>query len=339
MIVGAGSGVLQDLCKYVAFQAGLPYTIAATAPSMDGYASSGAAMILGGMKVTVSAAPPKYILADTRVLRDSPMDMIRAGAGDILGKISCLNDWRLGAIINDEYICEEIVEMTREEIRSVQADLALYEKRDPESIGRLMRSLVAVGAAMSYAGNSRPASGSEHHLSHFFEITGVLRNEPYLAHGIDVGYGTQITCFLRRYLAARDPSSFMPGPSIAERKADLERVYGKLVDEVISLQEKQDSLRLKRFETIKERWDAIRTELLSVPSDKEYAAMIRKIGFDMAAFRKFYGDERIREAVIYAKELKDRYSVLNLLADVGLLEDAADRFSREIKSRFPFIPE
>ena len=52
LILGIGSGVIQDLCKYVSFEAGLPYQIIATAPSMDGYASKGAAMIIGNMKVT-----------------------------------------------------------------------------------------------------------------------------------------------------------------------------------------------------------------------------------------------------------------------------------------------
>lgn len=38
LILGVGSGVIQDLCKYVSFSRNLPYYIAATAPSMDGYA-------------------------------------------------------------------------------------------------------------------------------------------------------------------------------------------------------------------------------------------------------------------------------------------------------------
>ena len=93
LIVGVGSGVINDLCKQISFAAGLPYYIVATAPSMDGYASVGSALILKGMKVTLNARPPKAILADTKVLKDAPMDMLQAGFGDIVGKYSCLNDW------------------------------------------------------------------------------------------------------------------------------------------------------------------------------------------------------------------------------------------------------
>ena len=79
---------------------------------MDGYASTGAAMILDGMKVTVSAGVPTAILADTEVLKDAPMDMIQAGYGDIVGKYSALNDWRLSQIVNGEYFCQEIYDLT-----------------------------------------------------------------------------------------------------------------------------------------------------------------------------------------------------------------------------------
>ena len=88
LIIGIGSGVIQDLCKCVSFLTKIPYMVVATAPSMDGYASDGAAMILGGMKETVKAGLPKAIIADTNVLKNAPMDMIRAGYGDIIGKYS-----------------------------------------------------------------------------------------------------------------------------------------------------------------------------------------------------------------------------------------------------------
>ena len=170
LIVGVGSGVIQDLCKYVSHFNKLPYCIVATAPSMDGYASTGAAMILGGMKVTVAAGVPLAIIADTDVLKNAPMEMIQAGYGDIVGKYSALNDWKLSRIVNDEYFCQEIYDLT---VDMVQQTLKLAEgllKREEESVRVLMEALVIVGVAMSFAGSSRPASGSEHHLSHFLKL-------------------------------------------------------------------------------------------------------------------------------------------------------------------------
>lgn len=100
VIIGIGSGVIQDLCKYVSFFNNIPYMVVATAPSMDGYASDGAAMITGGMKVTYKAGLPRAIIADTEVLCNAPIDMIKAGYGDIIGKFSALNDWKLSECVN-----------------------------------------------------------------------------------------------------------------------------------------------------------------------------------------------------------------------------------------------
>ena len=203
LIVGVGSGVINDLCKYVSFERGLPYYIVATAPSMDGYASSGAAMLFDGMKITTSAAVPKAIIADTSVIKNAPLEMLKAGYGDIIGKLSCLNDWRLGRAIFNEPFCDYIYKLTHETTSSVASLGEKIVSRDERSVAALMRALVIVGIAMAYMGNSRPASGSEHHLSHFFEVVGLLRGEPYLCHGIDVAYSTYATARLREEILTR----------------------------------------------------------------------------------------------------------------------------------------
>ena len=169
LIVGIGSGVIQDLCKYVSHRKGVDYIIVATAPSMDGYASSGAAMILNGMKETVPAGVPKAIVADTEVLKDAPMDMICAGYGDIVGKFSALNDWRLSHAVNGEYFCDYIYSLTHGITVKTLSLADGIKNRDEQSVGVLMEALVTVGILMSFAGSSRPASGSEHHLSHFLK--------------------------------------------------------------------------------------------------------------------------------------------------------------------------
>ena len=197
LIIGVGSGVINDLCKYVSFKNNLEYYIIATAPSMDGYASSGAALILKGMKITISARPPKAIIGDTDILKNAPLEMLKAGYGDIIGKYSCLNDWKLSALINNEYFCEEIYNLTLSQTNTVKQYAKELLIREDSAVEALMEALVTVGIAMSYSGNSRPASGSEHHLSHFFEITGILEKKDYYPHGIDVMYSAAITSGIR----------------------------------------------------------------------------------------------------------------------------------------------
>ena len=308
LIVGVGSGVINDLCKHVSFVHDLPYYIVATAPSMDGYASVGAALILKGMKATLNARPPKVILADSKVLKDAPMDMLQAGYGDIVGKYSCLNDWKLSALINGEYICQQVYDLTYETAQRVEQLAEGVANREEEAVSALMEALVAVGIAMSYVGNSRPASGSEHHLSHFFEITGILDNKPYFSHGIDVVYSAVVTAGIRERILKQNPHPFCHDPKQWEQ--EIKRIYSTSAEEVMKLQKKLNWYNQADFENVAGKWEQIKAVLAEAPTQEQMLAMVRRVGLDYAEFEKLYGSEKIADAVLYAKDLKDRYSVL-----------------------------
>lgn len=310
LIIGIGSGVIQDLCKYVSHTSGIPYYIIATAPSMDGYASTGAAMILDGMKVTVSAGVPTAILADTEVLKDAPMDMIQAGYGDIVGKYSALNDWRLSQIVNGEYFCQEIYDLT---FQMVHKTLKLADglvKREEESVKVLMEALVIVGIAMSFAGSSRPASGSEHHLSHYFEITGIVNGEDYFPHGIDVAYSTVITAQLREKLLAQPWPDTQYRPDRQTYVEEVTRIYGPVAEGCIALQDRVGLYEKDMLSIYKAKEEAIREVLAEMPKASEILGMLEAVGMDMAEFYELYSAKKIEDAIAYAKELKDRYTVL-----------------------------
>lgn len=315
LIIGIGSGVIQDLCKYVSFYNKVPYIIVATAPSMDGYASNGAAMIAGGMKVTYSAGLPLAIIADTLVLKEAPMDMLKSGYGDIIGKFSALNDWKLSKCINNEYFCDYIYNLTDEQIENTLKLADGISQRDEESIKALMEALVIIGILMSFAGSSRPASGSEHHLSHFFEITGIIDNTEYFSHGIDVGYATIITAKLReKILADKFPSKIF-----RESKEDYEKniksVYKQVAGGCIKLQDEVGNYANNRINVCLEKESQIRKILEEMPSSEDITDMLSLLDFDIEEFYNLYGKEKIENAIFYAKDLKDRYTVLWLNYD------------------------
>ena len=310
VIVGIGSGVIQDLCKYVSFFNKIPYMVVATSPSMDGYASDGAAMITGGMKVTYKAGLPRAIIADTEVLANAPIDMIKAGYGDIIGKFSALNDWKLSHLINGEYFCDWIYNLTDEQIdRTLKLADGILE-RNEESIKTLMEALVIIGILMSFAGSSRPASGSEHHLSHFFEITGIIESTEYFPHGIDVAYSTVITTEIReKILANKFPSKiFRDTREVYESK--IKSVYKQVTDGCIELQDKVGNYANNRINVYLEKEKEIRGILEEMPSSEDIYDMLSLVKLDMNDFYSMYGKERIEKAVSYAKDLKDRYTVL-----------------------------
>lgn len=310
LIVGIGSGVIQDLCKCVAHFNNLPYYIVATAPSMDGYASTGAAMIMEGMKVTYNCKVPNAILADTEVLKDAPMDMIQAGYGDIIGKYSALNDWRLSQVVTGEYFCQEIYDLTFDMVHKTLALADGLLQRDEESVKVLMEALVIVGIAMAFAGSSRPASGSEHHLSHYFEITGIVRDEPYFPHGIDVAYSTVVTAGLRQKLATEPWPDTQFRPAREDYEAEVKRIYGPVGDGCIKLQDKVGLYEKDMVSVYKAKEEEIRGILAQMPTAEEIESMLAAVNMKMDAFYQLYSEEKIADAVLYAKELKDRYSVL-----------------------------
>lgn len=310
LILGVGSGVIQDLCKYVSFKRNLPYYIVATAPSMDGYASAGAAMIMGNMKVTYDAHVPQVIVADTDILKDAPMEMIQSGYGDIIGKLSCLNDWRLAAEVNNEYFCKYVYDLTMQMVNNIKNDGALLRKRDEQAIKRLTEALLGVGIAMAYVGNSRPASGSEHHLSHFFEIVGIMNNEPYFMHGTDVAFSTVYTCRMREEILKLDVPEQAQEFDRAEWESEIRSVYGTAADGVIALQDNAGVYKTDKISVYKAKWSNIRKILSDAPTGKEIEGYLKSIGLDINDFEKMYGNKKLENAKWFAKDLKDRYSVL-----------------------------
>lgn len=317
LIVGVGSGVIQDICKYVSFFLKVPYMIVATAPSMDGYASSVAAMILGGMKATASVRLPKAIIADTEVLRNAPMEMIKAGYGDIIGKYSALNDWWLSVAVNDEYFCQYISDTTYEMVEKTISVAEGIMKRDEKAIKTLTEALIVVGIMMAFATNSRPASGSEHHLSHFFEITGIVNGEEYLPHGIDVAYSTAITAGIReRILKAPFPSTRfrLDRDEYVKR---IKRIYGAEVGRgCIDIQDKTGNYSADRTALYLSKEAQIKEILSRMPTRKKIEEILSYVGLEMDAFYSTYSAKKICDAISYGKDLKDRYTLLWLNYDL-----------------------
>lgn len=325
-ILGIGSGVINDTCKYVSFYHHLTCGIIASAPSMDGFASSGAAMIIGGMKITYTTHAPSLILGDVDILKNAPMDMIRSGYADIIGKYSALCDWDLSKFVNDEYLCPFVYDIVKESTDEVRSLTGALTERDGAAVGKLMEILVLIGVCLTLISTTRPGSGSEHHLSHYFEITGLIENKPYFLHGTDVGYSTIVTAGLREQIVALDQPTFHRVSTETREKA-YRAIYKGFWQEVKKIQD--DAGRYAQDKTLfyAAHWEEIRGILRRCPPAEEIMGMLTEIGFDMSAFERMYGKEKIERGVWYGKDLKDRYSVLWLYGDLFLGEKEASEIS------------
>lgn len=199
-ILAVGSGVINDICRLVSYRMGIPYGIAGTAPSMDGYASAGSPTLFDGTKATIKCTTPKYIIADLDVMKDAPFDMLLSGIGDMFGKYTGMLDWELARDYNGEYYCKEIAD---EVIKAT--DLCLkngynLKSRDSECIKNIMEGFLVTGLGMAFTGNSRPASGSEHIIAHAWELGDVEKGKKPNLHGLEVCEATRLVAEMYRLL-------------------------------------------------------------------------------------------------------------------------------------------
>ena len=208
MLLAVGSGTLNDVTKYVSGRTGIPYVIAATAPSMDGYASTVAPTILDGFKTTLPAVYPAAIVADVDILKDAPMPMLTAGFGDIIGKFTSLADWRLSHQLNGEYYCPEVAGVIEAAVETCAANAKALAQREPQAIQAVTEALILSGLAMGMVGVSRPASGAEHQMAHYWEMDALRRGEEHPLHGNAVGVGTVLAASLYEMAAEYLPQGF-----------------------------------------------------------------------------------------------------------------------------------
>ena len=174
LIMCIGSGSLNDVCKYVSKLLDVPCATLPTACSMDGYLSKGSALMIKNKKVTWDANAPIAILVNTKVLKTASREMTAAGFGDIVGKYTALMDWHLSNIINGEEINIEAYKLMEKALNDVVNSYKSLLKNDEDSLRKLIDALLVAGTSMAICGNSRPASGSEHHISHYLEMKYII---------------------------------------------------------------------------------------------------------------------------------------------------------------------
>ncbi len=192
LMVAVGGGVINDSVKFVTSRTGLPYIVVATAPSMDGYVADGAPIFSQGHKYSPVAHLTYGLVGDTDILKTAPDDLIQAGFGDMVGKITAIADWDLAVKANNDYRCDTCVELTNRAMKITFDTCDKLPARDPEALGNLLEGLTLTGVAMALVNISRPASGAEHMLSHFWEMDYVERGLNPNHHGIQVGVATPV---------------------------------------------------------------------------------------------------------------------------------------------------
>lgn len=339
VIVTVGAGVLNDLGKFVGDKLGVDNIVVATAPSVDGFASRHAALVVGSLKTSFAAACPRAIIGDVDILKQAPMSMIIGGWNDIMGKYTALSDWKIGRVVNDEYFCDVIDQMVRKSVQTCKANIERIKKRDPEAIQWVMEGLILTGIAMSFIGNSRPASGSEHHLSHCWEMRALEKDEAIAPHGAQVGVAATIIAGLCKKLAAAkvDFNKALDGAASFDEtawRARVEAYFGRSAPGVIAQIDPRGRYgaesRLRRLEKLQAHWPELQTILDDMPSPHQLRALLADAGAPVNPRDIGVTVEDAVDSVRMAKEARPKYTILGVLDDLGLLEPFANDLREEL---------
>ena len=333
VVIGVGSGVINDISKIVANVAGKPYIIVGTAPSMDGYASATSSMTRDGLKISLPSKCADVIIGDLDVLCQAPAKMMASGLGDMLAKYVSICEWRIANLITGEYYCEDIAQLVREALKRCTDNADGLLKRDKEAVKAVFEGLVIGGVAMAYAGVSRPASGVEHYFSHVWDMRGVEFGIPVEFHGIQCAMATYHAVKLYELVKKQKPdyekaSAYVAAFDLAAWEQTLREFLGKSSEAMIALEKKEGKYRKDthpaRFNIIAENWDRI-LQIMDeeLPSSEEIEKLLDTIGISKDLSAIGVDTECARTTFKATKDIRDKYVLSRLAWDLGILDELA----------------
>ena len=326
LIIAVGSGTVNDLGKYTAHQLGIPYWCAPTAPSMNGYTSSIAAVKAAGVKRTLPCLPPRTLYIQPEVLRKAPLKLRQAGYCDVMAKSVSDVDWQIESLLFGGSYCalpSAIVAASEVLYLDQPESIAAGEMA---SVDALFHGLLISGIAMSLAGSSAPASGGEHLLSHFWDMREELTGRVPEYHGLQVGAGIVMSAVCYEKLRKVKREALRPE---AEKrfKVDAEKiqvVWKPFAPGVRKRFNMKKALLLQFDELLPRNWMKIEPLLATVPPARVFLERIRRTGYPMSLSSLNLSPDEFMLAAHNARTIRERITILDLAAHTGVLEAAAE---------------
>lgn len=323
--IAIGSGTINDLVKLTAHLLKTPYVVVATAPSVDGYAAAGAALLTNGVKMTHQCDAPLAIVGESEILANAPQELKSAGYSDLLAKIPAGADWIVADFLGEDPINRVGWNLVQSHLREF---LTL-----PVDWDNLFIGLTLSGLAMQYMRDSRPVSGGEHLLSHIWEMEG---KSPYL-HGHKVGIGSLITTALYTFLFNEGVEGGAPLKGreelLNEKLTLLEASFGYLGDlskmeQILEAKYHPSKIQAVRRERLIEGWPRLKGRLEGqLFTYEEIKERLEAVGAPTRPEEIGLTRQAAIETLVKSQLLRNRYTILDVVDDLGLMEKAIDYIS------------
>ena len=311
VIIAVGAGTIHDIVRYCAYERGADFVSCPTAASVDGFCSSVASMTWHGCKKTLTAVAPKIVVADIDVIKKAPIRLARSGFGDMVGKYVALTDWKIAHILTGEFYCPQIAGLTLEATKAVVDSVDGILRGDEKAFENLTYGLLLSGLAMQMLGNSRPASGAEHHISHIIEMEpeGLAVHSDAL-HGEKVGVGTLLAIEEYRRLLGSTAVQFEDYQGFSLNV--LTRVFGADMAKSIREENKKDAAAGITGQLLRKKWAEICEELAQLPDEKSLRALYERAGIYARLSDIHVPEEKAEELLQYSPSVRNRLTLMRL---------------------------
>ena len=271
--VAVGSGVINDLTKLVSHHLGRRYIIVGTAASMDGYTAYGASITYEGNKQTFDCPAPMGVALDPTIAAKAPEGMSASGYADLMAKIPACADWIIADCVGSEAVDPFAFALVQDKLRDALSEPDAVAAGDVEATGKLADGLIMSGFAMQAISSSRPASGTDHQFSHFWDMEGLCYEGKHVSHGFKVAIGTLVSTACLEYLLTKDftkldiDACLAAWPTWEEMEAHIREIFagkpGHLARGLVESKGKycdKENLR-KQLEAVKNNWPELKEKI------------------------------------------------------------------------------
>ena len=330
--IAVGSGVMNDLTKYVSHTLGRKYMCVGTAASMDGYTAYGSSITKDGNKQTFDCPAPYGFVMDPVIAAAAPKELAASGYADLIAKIPAGADWMLADATGNEAIDQFAWGLVLDGIDEALGDPAAIFKGDVRKTEALAEGLLMSGFAMQAMQSSRPASGTEHQFSHCWDMEDLCFEGKHVSHGFKVGIGTLASTASLEFLLDQDIADldidrcveawkpwdememeirevFAGMPGHTER--GLKETRGKYVE--------KEELR-RQLEALKAAWptlkEDIRKQIIPFAQVREN---LRLVGAPYEPEHIGVSRERMRKTFSYIPYMRSRYANIDVVYRCGLM--------------------
>ena len=330
-LISVGSGSLTDITRVNAMRTGLPFVCVGTAPSMDGYTSVIAPLILRGVKIHRAGVCPEIIVCDLDVLATAPLPMVLSGFGDVLGKYIAHVDWLIGEIINGEPYCPLCGRIVMDAVDRLLDNAREIKRKSREGIKCLIEALLLSGITIMIVGHTRAVASVEHNIAHYWEMMQLLHGKRPPAHGTSVGVATRLVWPLYTRFAGEDLSKpdfekiRKKRLSREERTEWMLQAFGEEAGNAIMAENPEDFLpweiQEQRVKQARDRFKDIRDAINGLPPLSKIESAFQTLWFPDSAEAIGIDEKLLNLSMHCAKDYRSRYTLLKLIDECGLQEE------------------